>query len=146
MQLRSTILVVSGMPLSRLITRAANFQKVAALDLGHRRHGCAAAEMPCYRFSIMTEEIIDKLSKIPGLRVPAPGSSFYLKGKKMPIADVAKSLGVTYVLDGSVRKSGAMLRVGARLGARITGTSSGLKPTTGRSTTCCRPGTRSQMK
>jgi transcriptional activator of cad operon len=63
----------------------------------------------------MTEELIDKLSKIPGLRVPAPRSSFYLKGKDIPIAEVAKALGVAYVLDGSVRKSGARVRVAARL-------------------------------
>jgi TolB-like protein/DNA-binding winged helix-turn-helix (wHTH) protein len=72
----------------------------------------------------MTEELIDKLSKIPDLRVPPPTSSFYFKGKLWPrshgtpqvtIADVAKTLGVTYVLDGSVRKSGGRLRVDARL-------------------------------
>ena len=63
----------------------------------------------------MTEELIDKLSEIPGLRVPAPTSSFYFKGKRIPIADIAKTLGVAYVLDGSVRKSGARLRVAARL-------------------------------
>jgi TolB-like protein/DNA-binding winged helix-turn-helix (wHTH) protein len=63
----------------------------------------------------MTEELIDKLGKIPGLRVPAPTSSFYFKGKQVTIADIAKALGVAYVLDGSVRKSGARLRVAARL-------------------------------
>jgi transcriptional activator of cad operon len=72
----------------------------------------------------MTEELIDKLSKIPGLRVPPPTSSFYFKGKLWPrshgtpqitIADIAKTLGVAYILDGSVRKSGARLRVDARL-------------------------------
>jgi transcriptional activator of cad operon len=65
----------------------------------------------------MTEELIDKLSKIPGLRVPGPTSSFYFKGKRrqLTIADIAKTLGVAYVLDGSVRKSGARLRVAARL-------------------------------
>jgi transcriptional activator of cad operon len=63
----------------------------------------------------MTEELIDKLSKIPGLKVPPPTSSFYYKGKQIPVADIAHSLGVAYVLDGSVRKSGASLRVAARL-------------------------------
>jgi transcriptional activator of cad operon len=72
----------------------------------------------------MTEELIDKLSKIPGLRVPPPTSSFSFKSKLWPhshgtppttIADVAKTLGVAYVLDGSVRKSGARVRVAARL-------------------------------
>lgn len=63
----------------------------------------------------ITEELIGKLSKIPGLRVPAPTASFYLKGKQLAVADVGKQLGVVYVLDGSVRKSGATLRVAARL-------------------------------
>lgn len=72
----------------------------------------------------MTEELIGKLSKVPGLRVPPPTSSFYFKGKLWPhsqgtpeitIAEVAKTLGVTYVLDGSVRKSGARVRVATRL-------------------------------
>jgi transcriptional activator of cad operon len=72
----------------------------------------------------MTEELIDKLSKIQGVRVPSATSSFYFKGKLWPrsqgtaqitIAEIAKSLGVAYVLDGSVRKSGARLRVDARL-------------------------------
>jgi TolB-like protein/DNA-binding winged helix-turn-helix (wHTH) protein len=63
----------------------------------------------------MTEELIDKLSRIPGLRVPAPTASFYFKGKQAPLAEMAKTLGVAYVLDGSVRKSEKRLRVAARL-------------------------------
>jgi transcriptional activator of cad operon len=63
----------------------------------------------------MTEELIDKLSKLPGLRVPSPTSSFYFKDKQLPLAEIAKNLGVAYVLDGSVRKSGSMLRVATRL-------------------------------
>jgi transcriptional activator of cad operon len=63
----------------------------------------------------MTEELIDKFSKIPGLRVPSATSSFFFKGKQVTIADIAKALGVIYVLDGSVRKSGARVRVAARL-------------------------------
>jgi transcriptional activator of cad operon len=63
----------------------------------------------------MTEELIDKLSKLPGLQVPSPTSSFYYRDKEMPVADIAKALGVVYVLDGSVRKSGARVRVAARL-------------------------------
>ncbi len=63
----------------------------------------------------MTEELIHKLSKVPGLRVPAPTASFYFKGKQLPVAEIARALHVTYVLDGSVRKSGETLRVAARL-------------------------------
>lgn len=63
----------------------------------------------------MTEELIDKFSKIPDLQVPPPTSSFYYKGKQVELADVAKALGVTYLLDGSVRKSGGRVRIAARL-------------------------------
>jgi TolB-like protein/DNA-binding winged helix-turn-helix (wHTH) protein len=63
----------------------------------------------------MTEELIDKLSKIPELMVPSATASFYYKGRKIPVADLAKNLGVIYLLDGSVRKSGSRVRVAARL-------------------------------
>lgn len=72
----------------------------------------------------LTEELIDKLSKIPGFRVPSATSSFYFKGKLWPlphgtpqitVADIGKMLGVAYVLDGSVRKSSARMRVAGRL-------------------------------
>jgi len=63
----------------------------------------------------MTEELIDKLSKITGLRVPSATSSFFYKNKQVALGEIAKALGVSYVLDGSVRKSGARLRVAARL-------------------------------
>jgi TolB-like protein/cytochrome c-type biogenesis protein CcmH/NrfG len=63
----------------------------------------------------MSEELIDMLTKIPDLRVPARTSSFYFKGKQEKVADIAKALGVTHVLEGSVRKSGKALRVTAQL-------------------------------
>lgn len=63
----------------------------------------------------VTEELIDRLIKVPGLRVPAPTATFYYKNKRVPVADIAKALRVTYVLDGSTRKSGNRLRVAARL-------------------------------
>jgi transcriptional activator of cad operon len=63
----------------------------------------------------VTEEVIDKLSRVPSLQIAPPTSSFYLKGKQIAIRDIARTLGVAYVLDGSVRNSGATLRVAARL-------------------------------
>jgi transcriptional activator of cad operon len=63
----------------------------------------------------MTEELIDRLSKIPGLQVPSATSSFYFKGKQLPVAEIARELKVRYVLDGSVRKAGGRLRIAARL-------------------------------
>jgi transcriptional activator of cad operon len=63
----------------------------------------------------MTEELIDRLNKIPGLRVPAPTSTFYFKNKRVPLSEIAKALDVAYVLDGSVRKAGGRVRVAVRL-------------------------------
>ncbi len=63
----------------------------------------------------LSEELIDMLTKIPDLRVPARTSSFYFKGKQATIAEIAKALGVAHVLEGSVRKSGNTLRVTAQL-------------------------------
>ena len=63
----------------------------------------------------MSEELIDMLTKIPDLKVPARTSSFYFKGKQATIAEIAKALGVAHVLEGSVRKSGKTLRVTAQL-------------------------------
>jgi transcriptional activator of cad operon len=63
----------------------------------------------------MTEQLIDALSKIPGSHVPSLTSSLYFKGKQTTIAAVAKALGVAYILEGSVRKSGNTLRITAQL-------------------------------
>jgi transcriptional activator of cad operon len=63
----------------------------------------------------ITEELIDKLSKVPGFQVPPPTSSFALKGKQMPVDTLARTLGVAYLLDGSVRMSGSWVRVDVRL-------------------------------
>jgi TolB-like protein/DNA-binding winged helix-turn-helix (wHTH) protein len=63
----------------------------------------------------MTEELIDKLSQIPGLHVPSPTASFWFKDKQLTVAQIAHSLGVAYVLDGSVRKSDTTMRIAARL-------------------------------
>lgn len=63
----------------------------------------------------LTEELIDRLTRIPGLRVPARTSSFYFKGKPMPITQIARDLGVANIVEGSVRKAGNMVRVTAQL-------------------------------
>jgi TolB-like protein len=63
----------------------------------------------------LSEELIDMLTKVPDLRVPARTSSFYFKGKQATIADIAKALNVANVLEGSVRKSGNHLRITAQL-------------------------------
>jgi TolB-like protein/DNA-binding winged helix-turn-helix (wHTH) protein/Flp pilus assembly protein TadD len=63
----------------------------------------------------LSDELINMLTQVPELRVPARTSSFYFKGKQATIADIAKALGVAHVLEGSVRKSGSTLRITAQL-------------------------------
>jgi TolB-like protein len=63
----------------------------------------------------MAEEILDLLAKIPGLKVISRTSSFQFKGKNEDLRSIGTQLGVAYVLEGSVRKSGDRLRVTAQL-------------------------------
>ena len=63
----------------------------------------------------LTEEMINLLSQVAELRVPARTSSFYFKGRNDTIANIARQLRVTQVLEGSVRKAGKRLRITAEL-------------------------------
>ena len=63
----------------------------------------------------LSEELIELLSKIPDLRVPARTSSFYFKGRVEKLETIAAELRVANVLEGSVRKAGNKLRVTAQL-------------------------------
>lgn len=69
----------------------------------------------------ITEEIITALAKVPGLFVIARNSTFTYKGKPVKIQKVAEDLGVRYVLEGSVRKSGERVRITAQLIDAISG-------------------------
>jgi adenylate cyclase len=63
----------------------------------------------------LVEDIITGLSRIKSLSVIARNSSFVYKGKAVDIRQVGRELGVRYVLEGSVRKSGTRLRINAQL-------------------------------
>ena len=63
----------------------------------------------------LVEDIITTLSKLASLRVIARNSSFVYKGRSVDVREVATQLGVRYILEGSVRKSGARVRVTAQL-------------------------------
>ena len=63
----------------------------------------------------LAEEIINLLAKVPDLKVIARTSAFAFKGKHEDIRRIAAALGVTSVLEGSVRKSGNRVRVTAQL-------------------------------
>ena len=63
----------------------------------------------------ISEELILKLNKQAGLSVAPPGASYYYKEKRGTAAEVARALKVAYVLDGSIRRSGGVLRISVRL-------------------------------
>jgi len=63
----------------------------------------------------LTEELIERLSTARRLHVAARSSSFYFKGKQATVTEIARTLGVSYLLEGSVRKAGARLRITAHL-------------------------------
>ena len=63
----------------------------------------------------ITEDIITDLSKVSGLFVVARNTAFTYKGKTVNVKDVSQELGVTYILEGSVRKAGSRVRVNGQL-------------------------------
>ena len=69
----------------------------------------------------ISEDIITDLAKLLELRVVARNSSFVFKGEAVSIPEIGRTLGVRYVLEGSVRKYGARVRVTAQLIDATTG-------------------------
>ena len=69
----------------------------------------------------ITEDIITALSRYPSLFVIARNSSFSFKGRSVDMKQVGRELGVRYVLEGSLRKSGERVRVTAQLVEAETG-------------------------
>ncbi|TLZ50937.1 MAG: tetratricopeptide repeat protein [Gammaproteobacteria bacterium] len=69
----------------------------------------------------LSEELLNSLSRITALQVAARTSSFFFKGKQVNIADIAHSLNVGAILEGSVRKAGTQVRITAQLVNAVTG-------------------------
>jgi adenylate cyclase len=63
----------------------------------------------------ITDELLDALARIDGLRVPARTSSFQFKGQTTDVRDVARRLNVGAVLEGTVRRAGGRVRITAQL-------------------------------
>jgi TolB-like protein/tetratricopeptide (TPR) repeat protein len=63
----------------------------------------------------LAEEMLDRLGRVPGLKVIARSSSFGFKGKDVDAKTIAERLGVTTLLEGSVRRDGKRLKLSARL-------------------------------
>jgi TolB-like protein len=63
----------------------------------------------------LTEEILNSLAQLPELLITARTSSFHFKGRDIPVQEIAATLGVEHIVEGSVRRSGDRLRVTAQL-------------------------------
>ena len=63
----------------------------------------------------MTEELINALTRVPGLQVTSRTSAFALKGRDLDVREIGQRLNVGAVLEGSVRRAGSRLRVSAQL-------------------------------
>lgn len=63
----------------------------------------------------IAEELLDRLGRVPGLRVAARTSSFAFRDARDDVRRIGEVLGVDYVLDGSVRKADGRVRISARL-------------------------------
>ena len=63
----------------------------------------------------MSEELLNVLARIPGLKVSSRTSSFHFAGRDVPLKEIAAQLAVRHILEGSVRKSGNNVRITAQL-------------------------------
>jgi TolB-like protein/class 3 adenylate cyclase/AraC-like DNA-binding protein/Tfp pilus assembly protein PilF len=63
----------------------------------------------------MTEEVINALTNIKGLKVTSRTSSFFFKNKNLPIAEIGRALKVSIILEGSIRLVGNKMRLAAQL-------------------------------
>ena len=63
----------------------------------------------------VSEELLNVLAGVEGLRVASRTSAFSFRGKNVPIPDIARQLGVAHVLEGSVRRQGQRVRITAQL-------------------------------
>ena len=96
-------------------------------ELGPRASGscCSVAVLPFVNMSPdpeneffsdgVTEEIINALTRVNGLQVTARTSSFAFKGQNLDVREIGETLGVSTVLEGSVRKAGDKVRITAQL-------------------------------
>jgi adenylate cyclase len=69
----------------------------------------------------ITEDIITDLSKISSLEVVARNTAFTFKGRVVDVKEIARTMDVSHVLEGSVRKAGSRIRISAQLIAGGTG-------------------------
>lgn len=95
-------------PLQRI---AANPKSIAVLPFVNM----SGDEDNTYFSHGISEELLNVLSRVPGLKVSSRTSSFYFAGRGVPLREIAARLAVRHILEGSVRKSGNNVRITAQL-------------------------------
>src|SRR5690606_18274178 len=63
----------------------------------------------------ISEELLGALARLPNLRVASRTSAFSFRGSQLPLKEIARTLNVDHILEGSVRKAGDRIRVTAQL-------------------------------
>jgi TolB-like protein/DNA-binding winged helix-turn-helix (wHTH) protein len=107
-----TILIVGGTLLLILLRQTpALGSSVAVLPFDD----LSPAKDQQYLADGLAAELVDRLSRIPGLHVASRSATAYFRGRQATVADVSKMLHVDYLLEGSIRKSGESVRVSAQL-------------------------------
>jgi serine/threonine-protein kinase len=105
------VILASAGLVVRQALRAPSDHSVAVLPFANLS-GDSANE---YLSDGVSEELINALVQVEGLRVPARTSSFFFKGKDLTLRQIGESLHVASVLEGSLRKAGRTLRITAQL-------------------------------
>jgi adenylate cyclase len=82
-------------------------------------HGAEAGQE--FLADALAEEVLSVLSRVPGLKVAARTSSFSFRGKEVAVDSVARALGVTHVVEGSVQVANGRMRVNVQLVEAATG-------------------------
>ncbi len=96
---------------ARALDRPASLPSIAVLPFAN----LSADKENEYFSDGLAEDIIDALTKLPGLRVTARTSAFAFRGKDVDVREIGAKLDVGHILEGSVRKAGSRIRVTAQL-------------------------------
>jgi TolB-like protein/tetratricopeptide (TPR) repeat protein len=107
----STIEFVEALEAEGVVTRPARTRSIAVLPFVNAGPD---PEMEFFSDGV-TDELIDALSKVEGLRVASRTSVFALKGKPQDVRAIGVLLGVSIVLEGTVRTAGEQMRITAQL-------------------------------
>jgi len=107
----SIAVVVMGLKISGVFSSNSHNYSIAVLPFVNMSNDVEQE----YFSDGISEDIINILAQVPNLKVIGRTSSFVFKGQNMNRNDIAEQLGVSHILDGSVRRSGNKLRITAQL-------------------------------